>query len=128
MVKWIEKILVLAICLIAAANLFGAYTFYGDKHEYRHRRYQTPKLIIDTLRVDGGIVSIELAEEFTRQRPKMRPTDSLNIFCVASPMLSDTSDSVHSYRTYYDEITGLLYIKSSSNLDSGKVVVMSMIK
>lgn len=128
MVKSINKILALLICLIAAANLFGAYTLFGDKHEYRHRKYQTPKLMIDTLRVDGGIVSIELAEEFTKSRPRMRPTDSLNIFCVVSPMLADTSDSVHSYGTYYDEKTGLLYIKSSSNLDSGKVVVISMIK
>lgn len=126
--KWISKILALAVFMIAAANLFGFFSTQGDIHAFRTGRFQSPKLVIDTVRVEAGIVSIELREEFTGRLRRMRPSDGLSIFCVAGPMLADTSDSVHSYGSYYDHNKGLLYIKSSSDLDSGKVVVMVLIK
>lgn len=100
----------------------------GHLHGKRQAKTQQAKEIIDTVRMSSGVGYLVLQKEFTQNQHTTMPTAAGNIFCVITPVMTDTSDSVHSYATKLSSNRDTLVVRSTSNNDSGLVIVRAFIK
>lgn len=121
MVRYVSFIL-----LVLATLAYGQISVdhKGHPHGRVSGKSQKPKEIIDTLRLASGSGRLVLQSEFTNKQHTTKPKDYM--YVTVSQLLTDTSQSVNYYATYWNRDT--LIVKSSNSSDSSLVVIKAFVK
>lgn len=122
-----KGISLIIVILVFVGVIYAQETFFGDGKEFKKRIQQTnePKVVIDTVRLQGERTVYKLSSSFSRQFHNVSATSGNNLWIQVTPILGDTTETVYYHGVFIYETGDSLVIKSSGGAnDSGKVSLL----
>jgi len=112
-------IIVLALMSMAyPQNLFNS---SGKELKKQAQHTKTPMVVIDTVRMSGGVGTLRLNGAFSKEKHSVSATSIGAMNAQVTQILSDTTGAVNYYGVLL--FTDSLIIKSSQTDDSGLVAI-----
>ena len=113
-----NKLFLVFVCLLLMSSVSNGQRVFnrnGKPFAKQAQKTQEPKIIVDTVKIIGGVGKMVLNSSFKKGQHKVSATSNNNFRATISQILSDTSNVVYYYGYYISKNGDTLIVKSNNH-------------